>query len=355
MSIKQLLIIGLLSIFVTNVAFSAEGPFPGAPLATPATHADTAKKLTLSTSGANIVDDEGNIIILKGVVRPSLEWNPQGQRLSVSDIQKMHAWGANTIRLDLNQNYWFQSGPVTEAGTYKQIINAIVYYATQNHMAIILDLHWTENGHQSPMANKDSLRFWKEVATDYKNFGTVIFELFNEPYGVDKNVWLKGDNQYAGYQQLYDVVRATKADNLIIVNGLDYGYDISFVSDSFNVNGNNIVYGSHPYNEKGSTQYNGAGGSFNHNFQGVINKYPLIFTEFGVNEAHYFPTDYKAVYQRTLSYINDAHISYTAFAWWVDTSNPDIFPDVIKDWNGTPINGGVNIHDDLQANPGSHF
>ena len=200
-------------------------------------------------------------------MRPSLEWDSQGQNLSIDDIQKMHAWGANTIRLDLNQNYWFESGPVTLPGSYKQIINAIVYYAIENHMAVILDLHWTENGHQSNMANKDSLRFWKEVATDYKDFGTVIFELFNEPVNIDQNTWLNGDNQFSGYQQLYDTVRATKAANLIIANGLDYGYDLSFVNDTFKITGYNILYGSHPYNEKGNANYSGPGGNFTFNFQ----------------------------------------------------------------------------------------
>lgn len=336
-------------------AGDSSGPFPEALSAVPAVHPNTGKKIVFTTKDANIVDEQGHQIILKGVVRPSLEWNKQGQNLSVADIQKMHQWGANTIRLDLNQNYWFQSGPVTQKGSYKQIINAIVYYAIQNHMAIILDLHWTENGHQSSMANQESLRFWKEVAADYKEFGTVIFELFNEPVSIDKTVWLNGDKKYAGYQQLYNTVRATGAENIVIINGLDYGYDLSFVNDSFQINGYNIVYGSHPYNEKGNINYNGMGGSFENNFQGIKGKYPLIFTEFGVNEARYFPSGYQAVYQRILEYSNAAQVSYTAFAWWVDESNPNLFPDVIKDWNGTPMNGGVAIHDDLQAKPGSEL
>jgi len=319
-------------------------PFPDAKPATPAVRVETGKKIILSTQGNNLVDEQGNTIILKGVARPSLEWNPKGQYLSAADIEKMHEWGANTIRLDLNQNYWFESKPATTKGSYKQIINAIVYYAIQNHMVVILDLHWTENGHQNPMANRDSLRFWNEVATDYKDFGTVIFELFNEPYNIGKIVWLNGDNQYAGYQQLYDTIRETGATNVVIANGLDYGYDLSFVNNNFKINGNNIMYGSHPYNEKKN---------FEQNFAGINGHYPLIFTEFGVNDGKYFPNGYQTVYKRILEYVNSAHVSYTAFAWWVDSANPNIFPDVIKDWDGTPINGGVYIHDDLLAQPGS--
>jgi len=216
-------------------------------------------------------------------------------------------------------------------------------------MAIILDLHWTENGHQNPMANEQSLQFWHEVARDYKNFGTVLFELFNEPYGISQDTWLKGDNNYVGYQQLYDAVRAEGANNIVIINGLDYAYDLSFVNDNFKITGFNIVYGSHPYNDKGY----GTGPDFDSNFQGIIHSAPLIFTEFGADQMRYFDTDnrYQTVYQRILDYTNENHISYTGWAWWVEPNNP-AFPALISDWAGTPLNGGQQIFDDIARQPG---
>lgn len=336
-----------------NGGGGATDPFPDTPLATPAVYPNTTESVVLSVSGDHIVNNEGKTIILKGVVRPSLEWNEQGQYLSAQDIKNMRTWGANVVRLDLNQNYWLASAPATTQGSYKQIINAIVYNAVQNDMAVILDLHWTTNGSQSPMANQDSITFWTQVAADYKDFGTVIFELFNEPESIDQDTWLNGNSQYAGYQSLYNAVRATGAQNICIVNGLDYGYDLSFVNDNFRVAGTNIVYGSHPYNAKGSANYGGQGGSFDNNFKGIMGKYPLIFTEFGVNQSSYFPTGYQTVYNTDISYADQHGISYTGFAWWVDSANPDTFPDIIADWNGTPLNGGVMIHDDVVANPGT--
>lgn len=335
----------------------SSGPFPDAPLAAPAVYPGTNQPIIFSVIGDHIVNDKGAEILLKGMVRPSLEWNPQGQFLSVQDIQNIKNWGSNVIRLDLNQNYWFASGPVTQAGSYKQIVNAIVYYAIQNEMAVILDLHWVVNGGQSPMANQDSLRFWQEVATDYKEFGTVLFELFNEPEGINQNIWLNGSSTYAGYQQLYNAVRSVGAQNVAIVNGLDWGYDLSFVNDSFKLNGINIIYGSHPYNEKGKEGYTGPGGSFSNNFKGVLGKYPLIFTEFGVNQGQYFPNGYQDVYDRIIAYADENLVNYSGFAWWVDTDpgKANTFPDLISDWNGTPLNGGVQVHEDLQNHPGTKF
>lgn len=335
------------------------GPFPDAPVATPAVYPGTQNPIILQVNGDQIVNNKGNPILLKGIVRPSLEWSATGQFLSTQDLSNMANWTfggskaeTNVIRLDLYQGYWLSSAPATQIGSYKQIINAIVYYSTQLGMAVILDLHWTNAGYQSPMANADSITFWSQVATDYKDFGTVLFELYNEPYGITNDVWLNGDSTYAGYQQLYDAVRGAGAENICIVGGLDYAYDLSFVSESFKVNGTNIVYCSHPYNAKGQPGYAGPGGTFAQNYQGIIGNFPLIFTEFGVNQASYFPTGYEPIYISILQYANANKVNYTGFAWWVQEGDPQ-FPCMIQDWDGTPLYGGVDVHTDIVQNPGT--
>lgn len=307
------------------------GPFPDAPRAQPAS-------VKLRVRGADIVDNFDRKINFKGVVRPSLEWDAQGQFLNPEDIKKMASWGSNVIRLDLNQDFWFKSADVSVKGSYKQIIDAIIYYATQNRMAVILDLHWLNSTvKQAPMANQDSLKFWQEVATTYKDFGTVIFELYNEPYGISSVAWRDG------YQQMLDVVRATGANNPVIVNGLDWGYDLSFVNANFGVQGTNIIYGSHPYAEAKPPQY----------CPYVYDNYPVIFTEFGDNDPRDYPFNYSEVYQRILEFAGNHGVHYTGFAWWVDQNNP-AFPTLISDWEkATPVNGGVLVHDDMQKNPAS--
>jgi endoglucanase len=331
---------------------ASSGPFPNTPLATPATYPGTSTPIWLRVQGDQIVNDKGAKILLKGVVRPSLEWAAQGQFLSASDIALMRGWGANVIRLDLNQQLWAASADRTIAGSYQQIVDAIIYNAIHNGMAVILDLHWTTTaGKQTPMADLNSPQFWTQVATLYGSFGTVLFELFNEPYSISQAVWLAGDGaNYSGYQQLYDAVRQTGAQNICIVGGLDYAYELDFVSTSFCVKGTNVVYNSHPYNAKGQPGYQGAGGTFADNFAGILGTFPLIFTEFGGNESNTYND--AALYQSIVGYANGNGVHYTAFAWWVEPSNPE-FPVLIADWNGTPIYGGVVVHGDLASNPPS--
>jgi hypothetical protein len=328
------------------------GPFVDTPLAKPATR-DDGSKIILSTKGHQIIDDQGKPITLKGVARMSLEWNRQGQYLSPQEIKLMREkWNVNVLRIDLHQRFWFGSAPKTQTGSYKQIIDAMIYHALANQMAVILDLHWTEKFQHEPMANKESLRFWQEVAKEYKEFGTVMFELFNEPFTIPTETWLNGNNIYAGYQQLYDAVRSTGAQNICIINGLDWGYMLSFVNDNFKVRGENIVYGAHPYSDKGSDNWSPEyGGSFAHNFKGILGKHPIIFTEFGVNDStRIHNQEYvSATYSRILDYANKYGINYTAFAWWVDPQAPAT-PTLISDWDGTPMKGGVLVHKDLHAN-----
>ena len=62
----------------------------------------------------------------------------------------------------------------------------------------------------------------------------MLFELYNEPHDVSWRVWKSGGDagdgcQAVGMQQLYDAVRATGAENLVIIGGLDWAYDLSGV------------------------------------------------------------------------------------------------------------------------------
>lgn len=322
------------------------GPFPDAPLATPA-YDSNGQKITFAVEGNHIIDNNGKNVVFKGLARPSLEWNPQGQYLTVDEIKLMHEkWGANVLRLDLNQDYWLSSAGAETKGSYKQIVNALVYYATQNNMAVIFDLHWIDdNKKQQPMADANSITFWQYVAWDYKDFGTVLFELYNEPYGIDATTWLNGNTAagYIGYQRLYDEVRS-RSTNICIINGLEYGYDLSFVNDDFKVAGTNIVYGSHPY-KRTMTELNS-------NFPGVLDKYPLIFTEFGDNDDNHYPSStnpntdtYASYYADVLSFANLHGVNYTGFAWWA--GNPG-FPSLISNFTtGDAINGGKQIQLDM--------
>jgi hypothetical protein len=341
---------------LTVEAIIEPSPFLNIPLATPAVYPGTDRPIWLSTAKDKIKNDQGNVVVLKGVARPSLEWNRQGQYLSQTDIEAMRKWGANVVRIALNQAFWLDSDSRESMGSYKQIVDAIIYHAIQQKMAVILDLHIIKD-HQENMANKASIDFWRDVATTYANFGTVLLELYNEPNDITYDQWRNGggtparnEGPYVGYQQLYDAVRATGAKNICVVAGTRWGYDLSFVNSGFRVQGDNIVYCAHPWYPRGDKQKD----PLEKNFKGLIGEYPIIFTEFGRN-AYGGPYDPKW-YKYLISYMNEHGFHYTGWGWWVEVepSKAQDWPCLIGNWtNWTPIDGGQFIHDDLQRNPGT--
>lgn len=98
------------------------GPFPDTPPATPAVYSGTSEPIILQVVGDQIVDNHGHPVLLKGIVRPSLEWNATGQYLSTQDLSNIANWDSggsvaksNVIRLDLYQ------GPGTYVVTLIQL------------------------------------------------------------------------------------------------------------------------------------------------------------------------------------------------------------------------------------------
>jgi hypothetical protein len=109
------------------------------------------------------------------------------------------------------------------------------------------------------MPDANSVTFWSEVAARYRDDGRVMFELYNEPHDVSWSVWKSGGAasdgfQAVGMQQLHDTVRATGAQNLVIIGGLDWAYDLSGVPAN-RIDGYNIAYATHPYNKPGRRPY----------------------------------------------------------------------------------------------------
>ena len=289
--------------------------------------------------GNTIYDSGGRPHLFHGLDRPSLEWNPVGEMLSSQDFQLMASWRSNVVRISLNQDSWLQN-----TSNYQATVDQVVQWSEQSGQDAILDLHWSDKGQlgsgagQQIMADANSVTFWQQVAAKYKADGRVIFELYNEPHDVTWDVWLSGGSaggfQVAGMQQLYDAVRGAGADNLVVVGGLNFAFDLSGVP-SHRVSGYNIAYATHPYAVTGREP-----DKWDASFGFLAATDPIIVTEFGTFDCS---TDY---YSMLLAYANQHAISWTAWAWYNGGCG---FPAVIADWSGTPNAPGMVIKTALAA------
>ena len=284
--------------------------------------------------GNTINDASKQPHVLHGMARPSMEWSATGEHVGSADFQIMKSWGARIVRIALNQDFWL-AGAAKHNGAYAANVDQAVQQARQLGLDVILDLHWSDRGdlqNQGPgqqrMADQNSITFWSEVAAKYKGDGRVLFELYNEPHDVPPAVWLSGgkggqaDYAAAGMQQLHDAVRGAGAENLVIVGGLGWAFDLSHVAD-YPVQGHNILYATHPYNNSAERQPAKWSGSFGY----LAKTAPVIVTEFGDGSGSCSP----AWDQQVIAYADAHHVSWTAWAWW---SGDCKFPSLLTDWKG---------------------
>lgn len=298
--------------------------------------------------GNRVLDQSGARHLFRGLDRPSLEWSRAGENLTATDFVNMASWGSNVVRIALNQVYWLQNGE-----GYQRTVAATVGWAHDAGMDVILDLHWSDAGGTDPageqhdLADANSLVFWDEVASVYKDDPNVLFELYNEPRlgggnpsTSDWQSWRDGGPSPEGFegvgmQQLYEAVRGTGAENLVIVGGLHWAYDLSRASE-FSIDGYNVMYASHPYDNSNLKQPD----QWDRFFGYLAADYPVILTEFGTFDCG---TEWIA---ELLDYSDDLGLHWTAWAWYA-TGDVCAFPSLITGWNGFPSETGALVQASL--------
>ncbi len=323
------------------------------PTPTPAipTPSPTPTLPLLSVQGTQILNSSGQTVRLIGASHSSLEYSCNGdEHFQLADFQAMRSWGMNVVRIPLSSEFWANSK--NDCPNYHLLVTSAVANAEAAGMYVILDLQWdapldlagdpARGGGQYPMpdAGKD-LSFWQDIATIYRSDPGVIFDLFGEPHDISWNIWLNGGtiqtniyqgNQLEAGQGVYQAlgmralamkVRAIAPQNLIIISGLDWGYDLARVDQGFQIQVPNILYSTHPFDYQGKEP-----GDWPSAFGQVAQQIPVIAAEFG---SYSCQTSYIST---AISYFNTHHMSWIAWGWDIA---PCSTPSLIKDWSGTPV------------------
>ena len=313
--------------------------------------------------GNVILGVDGKRYLFHGIGRDSLEYSCWGdghfnaQELSYlgwgTNTKTVTYWGVNTVRLPLSEDIWLhgQSSEYCKSSQYQTLIKQTVDTLTALKLNVVLDLHWADAGGKSfqgggpwSMPDADSVKFWQQVASIYKNYSNVLFELYNEPHPPSWSCWLSActitDNTYSndcrctkrltffsvGMQALVDAVRKTGATNLVLVAGMDWGFDLSQIA-KYPIKGSNIVYDTHlyPYANKQPNVWDAAFGT-------ISKKYAVISAESGEYDCG---TSYMS---KLLSYFDAHQIGWISWAWVV-AGSPCGYPQLVQNYRGTPTNG----------------
>jgi len=378
----------------------------------------TPTHLAVSVQGNHLVDGKGSPLQLRGVNVSGLEyvaiqgWSAGdpwggGQKPNWDAIKK---WKANAVRLPLNEASWLgrackdpKSGAMRSTDPGRNYVATAVQSvdeATAVGFYVVLDLHWSAPGPYCPrmqnaMADADnSIEFWKSVAQTFKNQRNVAFELFNEPFitkdghspvnGDTARAWpylmagsreapftgfaeadagggsndVKFRWQIATMQSMLDAIRATGAENVVLVGGQDYsqqldGWAANHAADPLK----QMAAAWHAY-----PKFKAAFGTAEEsqpNYYPQIYKdaqaildagFPILITEIGEVCT---PGTPNAPEVTNVTKWADAHaVSVFGWTWdnWYSASNKECANVLILDRNGTPTPGYGRVFHDWMVN-----
>jgi hypothetical protein len=308
----------------------------------------------LRAAGNRIVDENGKQVVLHGANRSGSEFACVGGYgffdgpVDVASIAAMKAWNINAVRVPLNEDCWLGINGVSGAYSGASYQNAIAGYVTlllANGMHPILDLHWNAPGAelatgQQPMADMDHApAFWTSVATRFKSSGSVILELYNEPWPDDDQdttaawtCWRDGGScpsvpfEVAGMQTLVDAVRATGATNLLLLGGVEYSNALSQwlafkPSDPLN----NLAAAWHVYQGNACSDTT----CYDQVASPVARSFPIVATEIGDSSCD------GAFMSSIMTWLDTQGQSYSAWTWNAWGSDCSSYS-LISDYAGTP-------------------
>lgn len=193
----------------------------------------------LHVSGTKLVDDKGNIVQLKGISTHGISWFPQ--YINEKCFKYFHDKGADIIRLALYPDEYNGYSTGGNKNELKQYVKNGVEYAAKNNMYVIID--WHVHGEGNPNIHKeDAKEFFKEMASTYKDYNNVFYEICNEP--CNGTTW-SDIKKYA--EEIIPVIRKYDKDGVIIVGTPNWSQYVNEAAANPVKGYDNIMYTLHFY------------------------------------------------------------------------------------------------------------
>jgi endoglucanase len=337
--------------------------------------------------GNVIIDGAGQVVRLIGFNFSGSEYaciedwglfdSSDAFKIPAAQLGAMRAWaGATVVRLPLNEQCWLGLGVSRGYGgqAYRSAIHNLVDGLNRRGFVVVLDLHRSAPGsavskEQEQMPDRDhSVTFWRQVADEYKNNQSVVFDLFNEPwpYGdvSSDRAWTcwrdggctlrsqNGGGSYvaAGMAELVAAVRGEGAPNLLVLGGVHWAETLDrWLEFAPNDPLHNIAAGFHnyPYNKYcTSTQ------CYDTVLAKVASAVPLFAGEVGADDVDpncgRLNPPVPGFADRILGWLDAHGASYAAWSWNAWHNPCSLITDYLT---GTPTPGwGQQVKARLAAN-----
>ena len=190
----------------------------------------------LQVKGAQLCNEAGEPVVLRGMSSHGLHWYPQ--YTNAQSIRNTAAYGANLFRVAM---YTGEGGYLSNPDAVKKQLIAAVDAAISADLYVIIDWHILSDGNPSAHT-EEAVRFFTEMAKRYGDNPAVLFEICNEPNGnVD---WKRDVKPYAA--AVIDAIRAHAPKSVILVGSPTWSQDIHKAASN-PLAGENIMYTLHFY------------------------------------------------------------------------------------------------------------
>jgi endoglucanase len=187
----------------------------------------------LRVVGNRVVGKHGAPVALRGM---SLFWSQwSGTLYSASVVATLaREWNANVVRAAMGVD---QGGYLTNPDAERARVITVVDAAIAEGIYVIIDWH----DHDATQHTDAARAFFVDMATRYGNVPNVLFEVFNEP---DYETWT-AVKAYA--EDVIGAIRATGAENLVIVGSPTWSQDVDVAAANPITNRTNVAYTLHFY------------------------------------------------------------------------------------------------------------
>jgi uncharacterized repeat protein (TIGR02543 family) len=251
----------------------------------------------LSVSGTNLVNENGDPVQLRGMSSHGPQWfsycyNYDAMEAMVND------WGVDIFRLAM---YVEEDGYVLDPEFWKSWIDDMVNLTGQFGVYSLIDWHVHDPG--DPWADIDEARdFWDHMSRTHAGKEHVLYEICNEPNGVD---WARVKS-YA--EDIIPIIRANDPNAVIIVGTPNWSQDVDIASQN-PLTYSNIMYALHFYSGT-------HGQSLRQKAETAMNNGAAIFvTEWGTSQANGDGGPYLTESDTWLSWMQTNNLSWCNWSY----------------------------------------
>lgn len=225
----------------------------------------------LQVLNGKLCSEDGVPVILRGVSSYNLITSESF--LNETLFGDLASYGANVFRLAM---YTYGVGVVGyctngDKERHKDAIHQGVECARMQDMYVIIDWHILDDGDPNTYI-EEAKAFFSEMAEKYGEYNNVLYEICNEPNGVD---WAP-IKSYA--EEIIPIIREKDPDSVIIVGNPDWSKDLNAVmADPLDFD--NILYTFHFYAASHKEEYREV--VRNASQSGL----PIFVTEYGITHS----------------------------------------------------------------------